>query len=137
MQQLITCKQASDLHTSIFTQYMMYTYLVENRYDDHIKTIIDRYSAQANAMLDAMQAYFPSQVQYTKPQGGMFVWVTLEEGRSALQLFPKAMEQKVAFVPGDPFYVEKTDVNAMRLNFTNASPEVIKEGIKRLGQILA
>jgi 2-aminoadipate transaminase len=75
-------------------------------------------------------------VKYTKPDGGMFIWVSLEEGMSALELFEKAMEEKVAFVPGDPFYTNKSIVNTLRLNYTNSSPEVIEEGIKRLGKIL-
>ena len=66
----------------------------------------------------------------------MFIWVTLPEGMSALKLFHKAMEKKVAFVPGDPFYVGKSDVNTFRLNYTNSTDEVIREGIKRLGEVI-
>src|SRR5690606_6283753 len=98
--------------------------------------IIDLYHTQAKAMIDAMDKYFPSTVKYTKPDGGMFIWVTLPEGISAMKLFDRAMEVKVAFVPGDPFYIGKTHVNTFRLNYTNSSPEVIEEGIKRLGKIL-
>lgn len=67
---------------------------------------------------------------------GMFIWVTLPEGLSALDVFQKAMQKKVAFVPGDPFYTHKRGVNTFRLNYTNATPDVIREGIKRLGSIL-
>ena len=67
---------------------------------------------------------------------GMFLWVTLPEGVSALSLFPKALEKKVAFVPGDPFYINMTDTNTMRLNFTNADCSMIDEGIRRLGELL-
>ena len=66
----------------------------------------------------------------------MFIWATMKDGTSALDVFQKAMEQKVAFVPGDPFYTSKTNVNTMRLNYTNATPEVIREGIRRLASIL-
>ena len=136
MQHLVTAKQGSDLHTNIFAQYVIHEYLTHNAYEEHVQTIIALYREQADVMLDAMKRYFPSHVSYTKPEGGMFIWVTLPSGQSALQLFPKAMEQKVAFVPGDPFYTSKVNVNSMRLNFTNATPDVIQEGIKRLGNIL-
>ncbi|MGE7666838.1 PLP-dependent aminotransferase family protein [Ureibacillus composti] len=131
-----TAKEAVDLHSNIFAQYVIHDYLVNNAYQEHVDKIISLYREQAYAMLNAMEKYFPSTVKYTKPDGGMFIWVTLEEGMSALKLFDRAMEVKVAFVPGDPFYTDKTNVNTLRLNFTNSEPAVIEEGIKRLGKIL-
>lgn len=131
-----TAKQASDLHTNIFAQYILHDYLTNNDYDAHVQKIIALYKEQADAMLAAMEKYFPSHVTYTKPEGGMFIWATMENGANALDKFNEAMEQKVAFVPGNPFYTNKTEVNTMRLNYTNATPEVIEEGIKRLGKIL-
>ncbi|MCH7320466.1 PLP-dependent aminotransferase family protein [Solibacillus sp. MA9] len=131
-----TAKQASDLHTNIFAQYILHDYLTNNAYEEHVEKIIALYKEQANAMLAAMEKYFPAHVSYTKPEGGMFIWVTMNNGANALEKFHEAMEQKVAFVPGNPFYTSKSDVNTMRLNYTNATPEMIEEGIKRLGQIL-
>lgn len=131
-----TAKQASDLHTNIFAQYILHDYLTNNAYEQHVEKIIKLYKAQADAMLAAMEKYFPAHVSYTKPEGGMFIWVTMNNGANALDKFHEAMEQKVAFVPGNPFYTSKTDVNTMRLNYTNATPETIEEGIKRLGKIL-
>lgn len=87
-------------------------------------------------MTQAMDRYFPSTVKYTKPRGGMFLWVTLPEGVSAMSLFPKALERQVAFVPGDPFYTDARNTNTMRLNYTNADSETIEEGIRRLGDLL-
>ncbi|HWK21760.1 MAG TPA: PLP-dependent aminotransferase family protein [Ureibacillus sp.] len=136
MHHINTAKQATDLHTNIFSQMVIHDYLVNNDLAAHVSKIINLYETQAKAMLSAIAQYFPSSVKYTKPDGGMFVWVTLEEGTSALDVFNKAMEEKVAFVPGDPFYTTKTNVNTLRLNYTNSSPEVIEEGIKRLGKIL-
>lgn len=136
MRYLVTAKQGSDLHTNIFTQYAIHEYLMHNPYEEHVKKIVALYRTQADAMLEAMKTYFPKAVSYTQPEGGMFVWARLPEGQSALELFPRAMEQKVAFVPGDPFYVSKKNVNTLRLNYTNATPEVITEGIRRLGSIL-
>ena len=131
-----TAKQATDLHTNIFSQIVIHDYLAKNDLVTHIAKITDLYQAQASAMQEAMDKYFPPTVKYTKPDGGMFMWVTLDEGLSALELFHKAMDAKVAFVPGDPFYTCKENVNTLRLNYTNSSPEVIEEGIKRLGKIL-
>lgn len=131
-----TAKQATDLHTNIFAQYILHQYLSTNEYEAHVEKIISLYKTQADAMLAAMEKYFPSYVKYTKPEGGMFVWVTLPEDVNALDKFSEAMEKKVAFVPGNPFYTDKESVNTLRLNYTNATPEVIEEGIKRLAEIL-
>jgi len=136
MEHLETAKQASDLHTNIFSQYAIYEYLTHNEYKEHVNKIIELYREQSKIMLGALQEYFPSDVSFTVPQGGMFIWVTLNNGMTALEFFNKAMEVDVAFVPGDPFYTSKTDVNTLRLNYTNSSPEVLVEGIKRLANIL-
>lgn len=129
-------KEAGDLHTNIFSQYLIWDYLINNDLDMHIAKIKALYQKQAQAMMDAMDRYFPSTVKYTKPHGGMFLWVTLPEGVSAMSLFPKALEKKVAFVPGDPFYIGIKNANTMRLNYTNADCETIEEGIRRLGDLL-
>lgn len=136
MHHLVTAKQSSDLHTNVFSQFMIADYLKHNEYQKHVDKIIALYKEQADAMLGAMKEFFPPQVKYTEPDGGMFIWVTLPEGQSALKLFHKAMEKKVAFVPGDPFYTDKHDVNTFRLNYTNSTPEVIREGIRRLAETL-
>lgn len=129
-------KEASDLHTNIFSQYLIWDYLQNNDLDTHIAKIKKLYQSQAQAMIDAMDKYFPKTVKYTKPHGGMFLWVTLPEKISAMELFPKALEEKVAFVPGDPFYTNIQNANTMRLNYTNADCETIDEGIHRLGDLL-
>lgn len=133
---LSVAKEASDLHTNIFSQYLIWDYLTHNDYEAHIAKIRQLYQEQAQAMTDAMERYFPKTVTYTRPQGGMFLWVTLPEGVSALSLFPRALAQKVAFVPGDPFYVDMKNTNTMRLNYTNADCNSIEEGIRRLGDLL-
>ncbi len=129
-------KEASDLHTNIFTQYLIWDYLMHNDIEVHISRITELYKKQAHAMIDAMKKYFPYNVSYTKPNGGMFLWATLPEGVSAMKMFPKALERKVVYVPGDPFYINTKDVNTMRLNYTNADCETIDEGIHRLGDLL-
>ena len=131
---LETAKQASDLHSNIFGQYLIADYLQNNDLDKHIEKIKALYKSQASAMVTAMKEYFPSNIKFTIPKGGMFTWVTLEEGKSALELLDKAIAKNVAFVPGDPFYVDEKNVNTLRLNYTNADEQTIKEGIKRLAQ---
>ena len=133
---LSIAKEASDLHTNVFSQYLIWDYLKNNDLDMHIAKIKALHKKQAQTMMDAMEQYFPPAVTYTKPHGGMFLWVTLPEGVSAMSLFPKALEKKVAFVPGDPFYIGTKNANTMRLNYTNADCETIAEGIHRLGDLL-
>ncbi|MDO4218507.1 MAG: PLP-dependent aminotransferase family protein [Synergistaceae bacterium] len=136
MHHLVTAKQSSDLHTNIFCQYILADYFANNDFASHVSKIRALYKEQSETMLSAMKEYFPSDVKFTQPEGGMFIWVTLPKGKSALDLFNKCMAQKVAFVPGDPFYTNKTNVNTLRLNYTNSSKEVIVDGIKRLAQAL-
>lgn len=136
LRHISVAKEASDLHTSIFSQYLIWDYLQHNDLDEHIAKIKALYQKQAQAMMDAMDRYFPSTVRYTKPRGGMFLWVTLPESVSAMSMFSKALEKKVAFVPGDPFYIGVENANTMRLNYTNADSETIEVGIRRLGEIL-
>lgn len=136
LKHISVAKEAGDLHTNIFAQYLIWDYLKTNDLDTHIAKIKKLYRKQAHAMMEAMDRYFPPTVTYTKPQGGMFLWVTLPEGMSAMSLFPRALEKKVAFVPGDPFYTDIQNANTMRLNYTNADSETIEEGIRRLGDLL-
>ena len=134
---LETAKQASDLHSNIFSQYQIAQYLQNNDLDKHIEKIKTLYKSQASAMVYAMKEFFPNNVKFTIPKGGMFSWVTLEEGKSALKLFDIAIQKNVAFVPGDPFYVSEKNVNTLRLNYTNADEVTIKEGIKRLAKSIS
>ncbi|MBP3925220.1 PLP-dependent aminotransferase family protein [bacterium] len=136
LRNISVAKEASDLHSNIYAQYLIWDYLTHNDIETHISKIKALYKKQAQAMLEAMAKYFPEEVTYTKPQGGMFLWATLPEGISAMKLFPKALEKRVVYVPGDPFYINVKDANSMRLNYTNADCETIDEGIKRLGNLL-
>ena len=129
-------KEAGDLHTNIFSQYVIWDYIKNHDLDQHIAKIRTLYRQQAQAMMDAMDQYYPADVKYTRPEGGLFLWATLPEGVSAMSLFPKALEKKVAFVPGDPFYTDMKNLRTMRLNYTNADCETIREGIRRLGGLL-
>ena len=133
---LRVAKEAADLHTNVFAQFLLANYLRECDLDAHIADIRKLYGTQARAMVEAIGRHFPAGVSTTDPDGGMFLWATLPEGQSALELFPRALERKVAFVPGDPFYVGVSDAPTMRLNFTNADAPTIEEGVRRLGELL-
>ncbi|EKF86053.1 PLP-dependent aminotransferase family protein [Methanobacterium formicicum] len=136
MDKLITAKQASDLHSNYFTQRVVYQYLQDNNVDKHIQSIKQLYKSQRDQMVHSIRKYFPEGVKHTSPQGGMFLWVTLPEGTSSMELFELAMEENVAFVPGETFYTENPEKNTMRLNFSNSSVEEIEEGMKRLGNAI-
>lgn len=130
-----TAKEAADLHSNIFAQYCLWDYVVHNDIQNHIDKIRRLYKEQCQTMIQAMDTYFPKEVSYTRPKGGMFIWATLPDGQSAKALFDKAIQEKVAFVPGNPFYTDGRTANTMRLNYTNASKEMIEEGIRRIGAL--
>jgi len=136
MEKLIIVKQAADLHTNSFSQRVVCQYLEDNDLDLHIRKIKKMYKSQRDCMVEMIGRYFPSQVRCTQPQGGMFLWVTLPKGMSSLKLFELASKVNVAFVPGDPFYVDENNTNTLRLNYTNSNEEEIEEGIKRLGKAI-
>ncbi|EOS50381.1 PLP-dependent aminotransferase family protein [Adlercreutzia caecimuris] len=137
LRRLNTAKEAADLHTNVFSQFVVLDYLRHNDLDEHLVKIRDLYRDQAQAMTDAMAEFFPAEVSFTKPQGGMFLWATLPAGINTMDLFPKALARCVAFVPGEPFYAEPGSYSTMRLNFTNADADTIRDGIRRLGEVIA
>jgi 2-aminoadipate transaminase len=133
MEKLVTAKQASDLHTNSLTQRVVYQYLTSYDVEEHLKKIRTMYKRQRDCMIFMMQEYFPPEVKYTEPEGGMFIWVNLPRGMSSMDLFERAIKEKVAFVPGKAFYSDNPENNTLRLNFSNSEEEKIREGIKRLG----
>lgn len=134
MEKLIVAKQAADLHSNYYSQRVIYQFLVDNDLECHIKKIKQLYKEQRDCMVSAIERHFPKEVKCTKPEGGMFLWLTLPEGISALSLFKLAAKENVAFVPGDPFYVNEKGINTLRLNYTNSNEKMIEEGIKRLAK---
>ena len=134
MQKLITAKQATDLHTSHFTQCIVYQYLIDTDVEKHIDLIREVYGRQSQAMQESMKKHFPAKISFTQPEGGMFLWAELPRGMAALDLFELAIKDKVAFVPGDPFYVRGSRHNTLRLNFSCSDEDTINIGIERLGE---
>jgi 2-aminoadipate transaminase len=131
---LVQLKQATDLHTSTFNQYVAYEVARDGFLDQHVKLIRGLYRERRDVMLEALKEFFPSEVTWTRPQGGLFLWVNLPEGVDSRTILETALRENVAFVPGNSFYAS-ADGEAcrhMRLNFSNATPEQIHEGIRRL-----
>ena len=134
---LVQIKQSTDLHTSMFTQMVIYEAAREGFIDEHVKIIRATYKERRDAMLEALNDYFPPEVSWTKPHGGLFLWVTMPPGVDSSKLLDSALRQNVAFVPGDPFFPNGDEGSHMRLNFSNAKPEQIREGIRRLSIAVA
>jgi 2-aminoadipate transaminase len=130
---LVQAKQGADLHTATFNQVVAYEVSRGGFLDRHIYTIRDVYGARRDLMLAAMDRDFPPQVNWTRPQGGLFLWGTLPTYMNAKNLLKSCLERKVAFVPGEPFHATGGGENTMRINFSNATHEEIELGISRLG----
>jgi 2-aminoadipate transaminase len=135
IKKIVQGKQGADLHTSTFTQIVSYEVAKGGFLDEHVRTIRRVYGERRDVMLKAMEDNFPEGVTWTHPLGGMFLWVSLPEGIDARDLVEKAIQLKVAYVPGAPFFPNGGGENTLRLNFSNANPEMIEEGITRLGKV--
>jgi len=136
LNKLVIVKQASDLCTNTFGQYIAAEYLRRGYLDQHLEKIKALYKKKMLRMLAAMDKFFPPEAKWTKPEGGMFIWVTLPEYIDTKEMFTRALENNVAYVHGASFFANKNGRNTMRLNFTYASDEEIDEGIKRLAQTI-
>ena len=136
IQKLVQSKQGADLQTATFNQMLVHEIAREGFLDQHIQKLRVLYRERRDAMLTAMDEHFPESVHWTRPQGGLFLWVTLPVGIDATEILPLALEEHVAFVPGASFFANGGGENTMRLNFSNAHPRQIFEGITRLGRVL-
>ncbi len=137
IRRLELAKQAADLHTAQLTQMVVYEVIKDGFLDQHIPKIRTLYANQCQAMLDAMAESFPASVTWTKPEGGMFIWVTLPKHIDAMKLLDQAIAAKVAFVPGAPFYANEPETNTLRLSFVTVPPERIREGVAVLAKLIA
>jgi 2-aminoadipate transaminase len=136
MEQIIIAKQASDLHSNYLSQRIAGEYLQQGTIDTHITRIRQAYKRQCECMFDAIAETFPDSVTYTRPHGGMFIWITLPGGCSSLDVFDAALKEQVAVLPGTPFYVDGGGRSTLRLNFSNATEEKIITGISRLARVI-
>ena len=134
--QVVTAKQASDLHSNNLTQRIIYKFLADNDIDQHIRHIREVYRYQRDIMVRIIEETFPPGITITRPDGGMFLWATFPPGFSTMDLFHIAIKENVAFVPGNPFYTDGSGSNTMRLNYSNSDEERIVEGITRLSKAI-
>ena len=136
IQQLVLMKQAADLHSATINQMAIYK-VAEACFDTHVDRIRDAYKARRDAMLAALARHMPEGVEWTRPEGGMFIWLTLPRGMDAGDLLARAIEEKnLAFVPGRAFHADGTGENTLRLAFSCANGAMIEDGMNRLGALL-
>ena len=133
---MIICKQALDLCTNTFTQYIANEFMRKGSLDLHILKINEMYKPKRDKMINAIEQYFPDGYTCNKPKGGMFAWITLPEGIDTETMFLDAIKHKVAYVHGKAFHVDGGGERSMRLNFSYSSNDQITEGIKRLSNVI-
>jgi 2-aminoadipate transaminase len=136
IEQMNIAKQNCDLHASLLTQAAIYEFSRHGLLAKHVKRVKKAYARRRDAMLAALEDYFPSEARWNRPQGGMAVWVRLPEGLRTSEVLVHAVERGVAFSPGEHFYSGQPQQNMLRLCFTIASPEMIEEAVKRLGAVI-
>lgn len=137
LQKLVIAKQSTDVCANVLGQRIAHEYVVQGYIDPQIEKIKKLYSRKMDLMLAGMSEFMPSEIRWTKPEGGMFIWVNLPEGMESQELLKKALKKRVAFVSGRAFFAEPSQGNfALRLNFTHPSDEMITEGLRRLGSVV-
>jgi 2-aminoadipate transaminase len=130
-------KQGADLCTSTLSQMMVQAYFQEGIWRDYVDSLNDVYRSRRDAMLDALAEFFPPQAEWTRPGGGLFLWVTLPEFIDTTDLLARALRENVAFVPGEAAYLDGRGRNSMRLNFSGSDEDTIREGVRRIGEVVA
>jgi 2-aminoadipate transaminase len=129
-------KQAADLCTSTLSQLMVQAYFEQSRWRDYVEALTELYRDRRDTMLDALAEFFPAAAEWTRPQGGMFIWATLPDFIDTTDLLARALRENVAFVPGSGAYLDGRGHSAMRLNFSASGGDEIREGIRRIGEVI-
>jgi len=132
----VQAKQAQDLCTNTFAQYCVYEAMIHDVFLPHVMHLRDFYREKRDTMLNALDKHFPPEAHWNRPEGGLFLWVTLPESVDTRKMFKRALAEKVAYVVGQAFHCDDGGRNTMRLNFSHASNEMIDEGIRRLGNVI-
>ena len=130
-------KQASDLCSSSISQYFVGAYFDSGPWEDYVRSLIGIYRLRRDVMLDALAEHFPREASWTHPQGGLFIWVTLPDYIDTTDLLARALQEQVAFVPGRAAYVDGRGGSSMRLNFSGVDEDSIREGVRRIGEIVS
>ena len=136
IERLVQAKQGTDLHTSTFNQVVAYEVAHGGFLDEHVKRIREVYRERRDAMLAAMEEFFPKGVTWTRPHGGLFLWVRFPEGVDAVDVLRESIKAGVAFLAGAPFFTDNSNANTARFNFSNSDPEKIRLGVRRIGAVL-
>jgi DNA-binding transcriptional MocR family regulator len=129
-------KQGTDLHTSTLTQLVVLEYLNRFDIDANIQAIRDLYKQRREVMLECMDEMMPEGVRYTRPQGGMFLWLELPEGAEARVVLERCLKEKVAFVPGSSFFPNGGHENTLRVNYSVSNPEKIRIGMEKMARVI-
>ncbi len=129
-------KQAVDLCTSTLSQLMVQAYFERGRWEDYVESLTDVYRRRRDTMLDALADYFPPQAEWTRPGGGLFIWAMLPDFIDTTDLLARALRDNVAFVPGEAAFLDGRGRSAMRLNFSGSDEDSIREGIRRIGEVI-
>ncbi|WP_340082234.1 PLP-dependent aminotransferase family protein [Terribacillus sp. FSL K6-0262] len=136
IEKLVAFKQIADLHSDSFSQRITAKYLELYDIENHIKKIRVVYKERCKTMLESIDRFFPDNISYSKPEGGLFIWVELPTFMDSSKIFMECMQHDVAIVPGISFFPNSTKTNTLRLNYSNTNSETIIEGIKRIGEVL-
>ena len=136
IRKLVLAKQGTDLHTAMLNQMISYELIREGLLEEHVPQLRALYRERRDAMLAALDEYCPDYVHWTRPQGGLFLWVTLPPEIDATALLKDALEHGIAYVPGRAFHSDGSGANTLRLSFSNVAPPRIEEAIQRLGKLL-
>jgi 2-aminoadipate transaminase len=130
-------KQAADLCTSTLSQLMVRAYFEQGRWRNYVESLTDVYRRRRDTMLDALAEHFPPQAEWTRPGGGLFIWATLPDFIDTTDLLARALRENVAFVPGEGAYLDGRGRSAMRLNFSGSDEHRIREGVRRIGEVVS
>jgi 2-aminoadipate transaminase len=136
MEKIVLGKQATDLCTSTMTQYFVREYFAEGKWRDYVEDLVGLYRRRRDTMIAALREHFPAEATWTEPEGGLFIWATLPEYIDTGDLLARALRADVAFVPGAAAYVDGRGRNSMRLNFSGVDEDEIREGIRRIGEVI-
>jgi 2-aminoadipate transaminase len=136
MEVLLHGKQPADLHTGMIQQMATYEVTRNGFVEGHVERLKAFYKERRDVMLRAIEEHFPAEAHFTRPAGGLFVWAELPRHVDTRELLVEAVQDKVAFVPGQGFHPDNTGTNTLRLNFSNVPPELLREGVRRLGRAI-
>lgn len=136
IEKYILIKQGADLCTSLRSQMEIYRFMQEYDFDEHIRRLVELYRKRRDVMIEELRTTLPSDVRFTHPQGGLFLWVELPRYMKATTLLKECLESNVAFVPGDSFFPNGGVENTLRLNYSNMPEERIRVGVRRLSSVI-